>query len=79
MILFEWDVWLVSVASSEQEFQQAVAHCASAGLITADKVIEIRPLFQDFYWHRLHRSDYRQRALNLPEAGQNAFHHLLSI
>jgi len=59
---------LVVAGSSEDEFQQAVAQCASAGLITADNVIETHPLFQDFYWHRLHRSDYRQRSLDLAEA-----------
>lgn len=59
---------LVTAGSSEDEFQQAVAQCASAGLITADKAIETHPLFQDFYWHRLHHSDYRQRSLDLAEA-----------
>ena len=59
---------LVAAGSSEAEFQQAVAQCANAGLITADTVIETHPLFQEFYWHRLHRSDYRQRSLNLAEA-----------
>lgn len=59
---------LVAAGSSEAEFQQAVAQCANAGLITADRVIETHPLFQDFFWHRLHRSDYRQRSLDLAEA-----------
>jgi tetratricopeptide (TPR) repeat protein len=59
---------LVVAGSSEAEFQQSVAQCASAGLITADKVIETHPLFQEFYWHRLHRGDYRQRAIALAEA-----------
>jgi tetratricopeptide (TPR) repeat protein len=59
---------LVAAGFSEVDFQQAVAQCASAGLITADKLIETHPLFQDFYWHRLHRSDYRQLSLNLAEA-----------
>ncbi len=59
---------LVAIGFSEEEFQQAVAQCASAGLITADGFIETHPLFQEFYWHRLHHSDYRQRALDLAEA-----------
>lgn len=59
---------LVAAGSSETEFQQAVAQCANAGLITADRAIETHPLFQDFFWHRLHRSDYRQRSLDLAEA-----------
>jgi hypothetical protein len=59
---------LVAAGFSETEFQQAIAQCASAGLITADVVIETHPLFQEFYWHRLHRSDYRERSLNLAEA-----------
>jgi tetratricopeptide (TPR) repeat protein len=58
---------LVATLSSEDEFQQAVAQCASAGLITADSVIETHPLFQEFFWHRLHRSDYRKRSLDLAE------------
>jgi tetratricopeptide (TPR) repeat protein len=64
---------LVAAGSSEEEFQQAVAQCASAGLIIADGLIETHPLFQEFYWHRLHRSDYRQRSLDLAEALR---HHL---
>jgi tetratricopeptide (TPR) repeat protein len=59
---------LVAAVSSDTEFQQAVAQCANAGLITADRVIETHPLFRDFFWHRLHRSDYRQRSLDLAEA-----------
>jgi tetratricopeptide (TPR) repeat protein len=59
---------LVAAGSSDTEFQQAVAQCANAGLITADRVIETHPLFHDFFWHRLHRSDYRQRSLDLAEA-----------
>ena len=59
---------IVSVGFSEDVFQQAVAQCASAGLITADRLIETHPLFQEFYWHRLHRSDYRQRSIDLAEA-----------
>jgi tetratricopeptide (TPR) repeat protein len=59
---------LVAAGSSEDEFQQAVAQCASAGLITADSLIETHPLFQEFFWHRLHRSDYRQRSIDLAEA-----------
>jgi len=59
---------LSAAGSSETEFQQAVAQCANAGLITADRVIETHPLFRDFFWHRLHRSDYRQRCVDLAEA-----------
>src|SRR5579859_974197 len=61
---------LVAAGSSEDEFQQAVAQCASAGLVTADSIIETHPLFQEFYWHRLHRSDYRTRSLDLAEAAR---------
>ena len=59
---------LVAIGSSEEEFQQAVAQCASAGLITANRFIETHPLFQEFYWHRLHRSDYKQLSPLLAEA-----------
>jgi tetratricopeptide (TPR) repeat protein len=59
---------LAASGFSEDDFQQAVAQCASAGLITADNNIETHPLFQEFYWHRLHRSDYRQRSIDLAEA-----------
>ena len=59
---------LAATSSSEDAFQQAVAQCASAGLIVAESTIETHPLFRDFYWHRLHRSDYRKRSLCLAEA-----------
>jgi tetratricopeptide (TPR) repeat protein len=59
---------LVAAGIAEDEFQQAVAQCASAGLITADDVIETHPLFQEFYWHRLHHGDYKDRALKLADA-----------
>jgi tetratricopeptide (TPR) repeat protein len=59
---------LAATSSSEDAFQQAVAQCASAGLIVAESTIETHPLFRDFYWHRLHRSDYRKRAIDLAEA-----------
>jgi tetratricopeptide (TPR) repeat protein len=59
---------LAAAGFSEDDFQQAVAQCASAGLITADINIETHPLFQEFFWHRLHRSDYRQRSIDLAEA-----------
>jgi len=52
---------------SDDEFQQAVEQCARAGLITADANIEGHPLFQEFFWHRLHRSDYQQRSRQLAE------------
>jgi tetratricopeptide (TPR) repeat protein len=47
---------------SDDEFQQAVEQCSRAGLITIDATVQSHPLFQDFFWHRLHRSDYQQRA-----------------
>lgn len=50
---------------SDEEFQQAVEQCARAGLITADVTIKIHPLFQEFFWHRLHRGDYQQQARQL--------------
>ena len=50
---------------SDTEFQEAVEQCARAGLITVDVNIEIHPLFQEFFWHRLHRSDYQDRARRL--------------
>ena len=56
---------LAATCSSEDAFQQAVAQCASAGLIVAEGTIETHPLFRDFYWHRLHRSDYRKRSISL--------------
>ena len=59
---------LAATSSSEDAFQQAVAQCASAGLIVAEGTIETHPLFRDFYWHRLHRSDYRKRAIALADA-----------
>jgi tetratricopeptide (TPR) repeat protein len=61
---------LAATSSSEEEFQQAVAQCASAGLIVAEGTIETHPLFRDFYWHRLHRGDYRKRSIVLAEALQ---------
>ena len=59
---------LAATSSSVDAFQQAVAQCASAGLIVAESTIETHPLFRDFYWHRLHRSDYRKRSIALAEA-----------
>ena len=59
---------LAATCGSEEEFQQAVAQCASAGLIVAESTIETHPLFRDFYWHRLHRGDYRKRSIALAEA-----------
>lgn len=59
---------LAATSSSEDAFQQAVAQCASAGLIVAESTIETHPLFRDFYWHRLHRSDYRKKSTALAEA-----------
>ena len=59
---------LAATCRSEDDFQQAVAQCARAGLIIAESSIETHPLFRDFYWHRLHRSDYRKRSIALAEA-----------
>ncbi len=59
---------IVSSGFSEDDFQQAVAQCASAGLIVAESTIETHPLFQEFYWHRLHRGDYRARSIGLAES-----------
>jgi tetratricopeptide (TPR) repeat protein len=58
---------IVATGFSDDEFQQAIAQCASAGLLTADVAIETHPLFREFYWHRLHRSNYRERAAKLAE------------
>ncbi len=58
---------LAATGFSDEEFQTAIEQCARAGLITADTRIEGHPLFQEFYWHRLHRSDYQQRARKLAE------------
>jgi tetratricopeptide (TPR) repeat protein len=56
---------------SDDEFQLAVDQCARAGLITANTKIEGHPLFRDFFWHRLHRSDYQQRARQLADILKN--------
>jgi len=56
---------VAAVGFSDDEFQAAVEECARAGLITADIMLEGHPLFQEFFWHRLHRSDYQQKALRL--------------
>ncbi|MGC2657253.1 MAG: tetratricopeptide repeat protein [Bryobacteraceae bacterium] len=58
---------IVATGFSDDEFQQAVAQCASAGLITAELSIETHPLFREFFWHRLHRTDYRGFAMQLAE------------
>ncbi len=52
---------------SDDELQLAVEQCARAGLLTADIRIEGHPLFREFFWHRLHRSDYQQRASQLAD------------
>jgi tetratricopeptide (TPR) repeat protein len=59
---------LAASVATEEQFQSAVSQCASAGLITADLNIESHPLFQDFFWHRLHRGDYKTLASNLADA-----------
>lgn len=59
---------IVSTGFNDDEFQEAVSRCASAGLVTADRAIQTHPLFREFYWHRLHRSNYRERAMKLAEA-----------
>jgi tetratricopeptide (TPR) repeat protein len=48
-----------------------VAQCAAAGLITAGVSIETHPLFNDFFWHHLHRGDYQDLALRLADASKN--------
>jgi Flp pilus assembly protein TadD len=53
---------------SDEDFQQAVAQCAAAGLINADMAIETHPLFREFFWHRLHRSNYADTATKLGDA-----------
>ena len=40
---------IVASGIPENEFQQAVAQCAAAGLITAGISIETHPLFNDFF------------------------------
>lgn len=67
---------LAATSPSGDEFQQAVAQCATAGLIVAETTIETHPLFRDFYWHRLHRSDYRKRSLSLAEAVRTRLDHV---
>lgn len=52
---------------SDDDFQEAVEQCTRAGLIYADTKIEGHPLFQEFFWHRLHRIDYQQRAVQLAD------------
>ncbi len=56
---------IAAAGFSHDEFQLAVARCADAGLITADLEIETHPLFREFFWHRLHRGDYRTLATKL--------------
>jgi len=56
---------LAATGFSDEEFQAAVGQCAKAGLVTADVRIEGHPLFQEFFWHRLHRTDYREQARKL--------------
>src|SRR5438445_12415858 len=61
---------------TDEYFQAAVEQCTRAGLITADTRIEGHPLFQEFFWHRLHRSDYQDKAGKLAHVLRN---HLSSI
>src|SRR5258708_14611326 len=58
---------LAATGFSDAEFQTAVGQCAKAGLVTADVRIEGHPLFQEFFWHRLHRSGYREQARQLAQ------------
>lgn len=53
---------IASSGFADAEFQQAVEQCTQAGLIYADTRLYGHPLFEEFFWHRLHRSDYQQRA-----------------
>ena len=59
---------IVATGFSDDDFQQAVAQCAAAGLITAELAIETHPLFREFFWHLLHRGDYRGSAMKLADA-----------
>jgi tetratricopeptide (TPR) repeat protein len=59
---------IVATGFSDDEFQQAVGQCAAAGLVTADMAIETHPLFREFFWHQLHRSNYIELALKLADA-----------
>lgn len=59
---------IVATGFTDEQFQQSVAQCASAGLITAGGAIETHPLFRDFYWHHLHRGDYQSLALRVATA-----------
>lgn len=56
---------VLAAGSTDEEFQEAVGQCTRAGLIAAGIKIESHPLFRDFFWHRLHRSDYQKRAAEL--------------
>lgn len=59
---------IAATGFSEEEFQEAIAQCASAGLVTADLDIETHPLFREFFWHHLHRGDYGRLAMKLADA-----------
>jgi tetratricopeptide (TPR) repeat protein len=59
---------IAATGFSDEEFQQAIGQCAAAGLVTASTKIEAHPMFQEFFWHRLHRSDYQEQAIRLAEA-----------
>jgi tetratricopeptide (TPR) repeat protein len=56
---------IAAAGFTDEEFQQAVEQCTRAGLITADTKIEGHPLFQEFFWHRLHRTTYQEQAKQL--------------
>jgi tetratricopeptide (TPR) repeat protein len=58
---------VAAVGFSDDEFQAAVEECARAGLVTADIMLEGHPLFQEFFWHKLHRSDYQGKAGKLAQ------------
>jgi tetratricopeptide (TPR) repeat protein len=59
---------IAAAGFSDEGFQRAIAQCADAGLVTADRLIETHPLFREFFWHRLHRGDYRPVAMRLANA-----------
>jgi len=58
---------IAATGFTDEEFQQAIGQCAASGLVIADTKIEAHPMFQEFFWHRLHRSDYQEKAIRLAE------------
>lgn len=58
---------IASTGFSDDQFQDAVFQCTRAGLISVNETIQIHPLFQEFFWHHLHRMDYTSLARILAE------------